>query len=456
MAFDKDDRLYAINGSAPRAFAWSTRLSRLFVSSIGPNIGPNPERVEVSMNGGVGVVELSRAPEGWLRHLGFGAGVTEGLALDDRAGLLYAADPALGLVRVVDANKLARSSQAAASALLQELAIPPPDRFPTVRPPKDFSVLNRAGLALHSGPRALALSADGATLYVLSRFTGTLAVVDVRKAREGRASLVRQIALADTLSQPTRRLGQVLFFADLGRTAMSCDACHLEGHTGGVLFEKTSPMRIYRSTSLRVSVESPPYFTPASTRSLAETSQVVGGRNRFHNPDPTSTEAEALTLFTATMTLPPNPFLGSDGAPTERLELPDGKVGNPRRGVALFEGKAQCSGCHPAPHFTSDQVASTRGRYLDVGTPRGLMLRPELQNLEFQGFAPPSLLGAWDVFPMFTTGSAGLAVGEGRVEVGTRFPLRVAVEKYGGPLHGRADLLTEQERDDLLAYVMSL
>jgi len=29
---------------------------------------------------------------------------------------------------------------------------------------------------------------------------------------------------------------------DLGRTAMSCDACHLEGHMGGVMFEKTNPL----------------------------------------------------------------------------------------------------------------------------------------------------------------------------------------------------------------------
>jgi hypothetical protein len=41
------------------------------------------------------------------------------------------------------------------------------------------------------------------------------------------------------------------------------------------------------------------------------------------------------------------------------------------------------------------------------------------------------------------------------VRVDTRFPLRVAVERWA-PTHGRADLLSEVERDDLLAYVMSV
>ena len=54
---------------------------------------------------------------------------------------------------------------------------------------------------------------------------------------------------------------------------------------------------------------------------------------------------------------------------------------------------------------------------------------------------------------MLTTGLTVRA--DGAVRVGTRFPLRAAVEKWA-PTHGRADLLTDSERDDLLADVMSL
>jgi hypothetical protein len=360
----------------------------------------------------------------------------------------------LGLVRVLDAKKLASSDASARTALVQELALRPPEKFPLVRPEGDFNVKGRAGPSLHAGPRALSLSPDGSELYVLERFTGTLAVIDVRT--RGKAAWKEQFTLADPLTQRTRRLGQVLYHADLGRTAMSCDACHPDGHTEGVLFEKTMPLRIYRSPTVRGSRETPPYFTPASTMSMGETSKVVGGRNRFHNPDPSDAEIEALTVYTSLIPTLPNPFVGEDGAPAESLTLPDGKVGHPRKGLALFEGKAGCIECHPPPHFTLDQDAATRGRFLDVGTPRFMPLREKEQNTRFEGFGTPALVGSWDVFPMLTTGLAGLTVTpEGAVRVDTQFPLRVAVEKWA-PKHGRADLLTAEERDDLLAWVLSL
>jgi hypothetical protein len=258
------------------------------------------------------------------------------------------------------------------------------------------------------------------------------------------------------LSQSVRRLGQVLYDADLGRTAMNCDACHLEGHTGGVLFEKTFPMRIYRSPTVRGSRETPPFFTPASTRSMGETAKVVGGRNRFHNPDPTPREIEALTLFSSCLPTLPNPFVGADGAPVEALALPDGKVGHPRNGLALFHGKADCVRCHPPPHYTLDQDPKTRGKFLDVGTPHLMPLRESMQNPHFSGFGTPALAGSWDVFPMLTTGLAGLGVEDGgQVVVRSRDPLAPAVFGYS-PQHGRGDLLSEQEKSDLLAFVMSL
>ncbi len=438
-----------MNGKAPRSLAWSSRLSTAFVASIGPNIGPNADKMEVSMNGGVAAVDLGK---GWRRHLGFGAGVTEALVLDEARGLLYASDVGLGLVRVLDARKLASGD--AGRALIQELALVAPAGFPLIRPLEDFNVKGRAGPSLHSGPRALSLSADGKRLFVLERFTGTIAELDV--SRVGKAAWVKQFSVVNPLTQPARRLGQILFFADLGRTAMSCDACHLEGHGEGVLFEKTNPLRIYRSTTVRGSRESPPYFTPASTSSMGETAKIVGGRNRFHNPDPIATEIEALTLYASLIPTLPNPFVGADGAPAETLALPDGRTGQPRKGLELFEGKAACASCHPAPQFTMDQDPSTRARFIDVGTPHFMPLREEHQNTRFEGFGTPSLVGSWDVFPMLTTGLAGLAVrADGAVRVDTRFPLRVAIEKWA-PTHGRADLLTGSERDDLLAYVMSL
>lgn len=443
-----------MNGTAVRGLAISAKQKVLFLSSIGPNIGPNPEKMEVSMNGGVAAVDGAKGR--WLRHLGFGAGVTEGLALDDARGLLYAADVGVGLVRVLDARALAASDEKGKRALKQELAVPVAAGFPRFRPATDFGVNGRAGESLYSGPRTLALTPDRKTLLVLNRHTGTLALFDVAKADQGKASFTAQFAVAEVLSQPERRLGQVLYHADLGRTGMNCDSCHVEGHTGGVLFEKTRPLRIYRSPTVRGSRETPPFFTPASTHSMGETAKVVGGRNRYHNPDPTPKEIEALTLFSSCLPTLPNPFVGADGAPLEALLLPDGRVGNARKGLELFYGKADCVRCHPPPHYTLDQAANTRGKYLDVGTPRVMPLREAMQDPYYEGFGTPALAGSWDVFPMLNTGLAGLGAEDGgQVVVRERDALKAAVLGYA-PRHGRADQLSEQEKSDLLAFVMSL
>jgi cytochrome c peroxidase len=292
----------------------------------------------------------------------------------------------------------------------------------------------------------------------LARFTGELLEVDVSRIREKNVTpSIQRIALQGMVAQKTRRLGQVLYFADVGRSAMSCDACHLEGHTEGVFFEKTHPLRIYRAPTVRGSRETPPYFTPASTFSLAQTAQDVGSRNRFHRPDLTAYEIEALASYSATITTLPNPYLDSaTGAPPSKLALPDGTVGHPAAGESLFFGKAACAQCHPPPHFTLDQNPATRGQYLNVGTPQALPIRLQWQEASVSKFAIPSLVGAWDVFPFFTSGSAGFRVeGDAQLAVEAPFALRVAVERHA-PTHGRADLLSSDEKNDLLAYLMTL
>jgi hypothetical protein len=441
-----------MGGKAPRALLWSPRLARLFVTSIGPNIGPNPQRMEVSMNGGVGVVDLGARR--FDRHLGFGAGVSEGMALDEETGRLYLADTAVGVVHAVDATALSAGDGPARKSVLWRLAVPPPAGFPLARDAADYGVNGRAGVALHSGPRALVLSGSAAQLYVLDRFTATVAVVE--EVRTDRPRLARQIALEPSPGPRERRLGQVLYFTDMGRSGMTCDSCHLEGHDEGILFEKTHPLRIYRSPTVRGSRETPPYFTPASTFSLTETARMVGDRNRYMNPTLTESEVRQLTLFSATLTTLPNPYRGADGAPPSSVPLPGGGTGRPLEGRKLFEGKADCIRCHPPPLFTTDQDLSTRGRFIDVGTPRAFPLRTGDQETVFRGVGVPSLVGAWDVFPMLTTGLAGFREENGRAVPADRVPLRAMLDRFCAPPHGNAAALDERERADLLAYLLTL
>jgi hypothetical protein len=163
---------------------------------------------------------------------------------------------------------------------------------------------------------------------------------------------------------------------------------------------------------------------------------------------------DALTLYVSLLPTPPNPFRGEDGAPLETVVLPDGRRGSPARGQALFEGRGGCIACHPAPLFTTDQDPATRGRYLEVGTPNALPLRLEQQDL-VPGFAPPSLVGAWDIWPLLSSGAAGFEVREDRLVVGTRFPRRAVVE-LSGPAHGDMRALPPGAQDDLLAWLLTL
>jgi DNA-binding beta-propeller fold protein YncE len=437
-----------MGAKAVRGLAYSEKLKKLFVSSIGPNIGPNEEKMEVSMNGGIAVVDLKT---GFQHHLGFGAGVTDALLLDETNQLLFAADTALGLVRIIDAKLLVTNVE---KALLQEVAMPIPKDMPLIRPAADFAVNNRASVSLHAGPTYFSI--NGNSLWVMNRFSRSMVRLNVSDAKKQKAHVADSFEFAPIPKNPQRLKGEILYYADIGRTGMSCDACHIDGHTGGVFFEKTKPMRIYRSTTIRGARHTAPYFTPASTTSLAMTSEVVGSRNRYQNPKMTTDEIDALTSYSSLIPTLPNPFVLPDGTWPEKITLPDGKIGNPKIGMGLFETKAQCESCHSFGEFTTDANVATRGKYVDVGTPHLLPLKEKWQDATFKGFAVPSLLGLWDVFPMLTTGAAGFAVGQDEMlHVGERFPLKKSVIGWA-KTHGRADVLSEQELNDLLAFLMML
>ena len=389
-------------------------------------------------------------------------GVPAGLALDDTRGLLYVADVATGRVVVFDATRLAAVSdtldRTARAALLGAVEIAPPEGQALIRPVDDFGHDRRSGVALHSGPQAVRLFADGARLAVLNRFTGIVTEIDTSDAGAGTLRIVANHVGPPMQAQQRRRLGEIVFFTDLANSRMSCDACHPEGHDGGILYEKTHPLHIYRVPTLRGVRETAPYFTPRLLPSLRATARSVLGRNRFHNPNPSVAEIDALALYQETITPLPNPYLAvAHGGWPPEITLPDGTTGSPLAGMRLFEGKAGCIACHPPPQFTTDQDASTRGRLHDVGTPITLPLRLEQQDTDPYLLPPPSLVGVWDAFPLLHSGAGGLEV-SARVRSRPGTPSRSATSStVRGPRpHGDVADLTPLEKNDLLAYLLTL
>lgn len=447
---------WVMGSKAPRALAArdAPRQARatFFAASIGPNVGPNPDRMEVGMNGGVTVYPADGPPT----HVALREGVPVDLALSDD-DVLFVADVARGRVVALDARALASGRPAAMrSAELAAVAIDPPPGTPRLRPEGTVGHAERAPPALHSGPWALALVGGGRRLLVLGRFTGHVTEIDVDDARRGRLAVRRSYPVVPLRSQRQRRLGQVAFYTDVGGTRMSCDTCHVDGREGGLFFTKDRPMHVYRAPSLLSIAESPPYFTPAKIPSLEATSEVVLGRNRFHDPDPTPREVAALALWQAALVAPPSPHRGPRGELPEALRLPDGRTGSAVAGLAVFEGAGGCAECHAAPALTTDGDEATRGRFHAVGTPTTLPLRPELQDDDPYPLPPPSLVGLWDRYPLLHSGAGGYGVVGDRIEATHPDAIDRVLELSvrAGDAHG--EVPSPAARRDLAAFLRAM
>jgi hypothetical protein len=95
---------------------------------------------------------------------------------------------------------------------------------------------------------------------------------------------------------------------------------------------------------------------------------------------------------------------------------------------------------------------------MKVQTPTALEVRVEQQDLSFHHRTPPSLVGAWDNWPMLLSANAGFQVSkEGPwIEAVDHSALRAVLERYSPSSHGNAGALDDAKRADLEAFVMSL
>ena len=94
-----------------------------------------------------------------------------------------------------------------------------------------------------------------------------------------------------------------------------------------------------------------------------------------------------------------------------------------------------------------------------TGTPIAIPLREELQDLSTDfGQPPPTLVAIWDMFPLFLSGAGGMNVeADGTVVAKEMFVLRWMLEQAAETgKHGGVRNLSEEETNDLLAYLRSL
>ncbi len=281
-------------------------------------------------------------------------------------------------------------------------------------------------VALGGRPTELAFAPDGRTLYVANYLADAVQVVDAEAAK-----LVRTIPLGGPKTISQARRGEILFH-DATRSFnqwYSCNTCHSDGHTSGMDFDTLNDGRQDLSTfhlrsrkkvpTLRRVTHTKPWTWHGWQTSL-EDATVESFTKSMQGPRPSQEDVKAVVAFLGTLEFPKNPYREPDGSLTPAA----------RRGQDIFRSaKAACSTCHGGPEFTDGKIHIA-----------GL----EESDDAYRGYNPPSLRGVYDKDPYLHDGRAKT--------------LRDALTGPHNPdsVAGGSGELTDQELDDLIAYLKSL
>ena len=301
----------------------------------------------------------------------------------------------------------------------------------------DMSVIDLASrqvlahLEVGDGPRGIVLSPDDRTAYVANTLSGDVSVVDLNTFEE-----VKRIPVTTSPLSPQLQRGKLLFISSRSTRVsrdrwMSCESCHFDGEQDGRTWVFPDGPR--NTTNLRGLVHTHPLHWSADRDEVQDFEftirELQAGTGLLEDPHPElghpntgrSADLDALAAFVASLQPKPSPFRLADGTLTPAAE----------RGQAVFHrADVSCADCHIPPLFTDLRVH-------DIGTGHGPgeLLGP--------GFDTPSLRGVWHTAPYLHDGRA-LTLRE------------VLVTHNPMDQHGQTAHLSEQEIQDLVAFLRSL
>jgi YVTN family beta-propeller protein len=280
-------------------------------------------------------------------------------------------------------------------------------------------------VTLGGRPTELAFAPDGKTLYVANYLADAIQVVDAESG-----TLVRVIGLGGPSEPSLARRGEILFH-EAERSFnqwYSCNTCHSDGHTNGLDFDTLNDGRQDLSArhqrsrkkvpTLRRVASTRPWTWHGWQQSLDEAT-VESFTKSMQGKRPTPDESKALVAFLETLDYPPNPHREPDGSLSPAA----------KRGEAVYRSaKAACNTCHGGPELTDGKIHIA-----------GL----EEPDDAYKGYNPPSLRGVYDKDPYLHDGRSKT--------------LRDALTGPHDPdLVTGLGSLTEDETDDLIAYLKSL
>jgi len=306
-----------------------------------------------------------------------------------------------------------------ATALLDKLSkLPSPTVSPAGNAPDDLAFLTdlRRRVSLPGkGPRHLVVNAQRA--YVANYFSDSLTVIDFASSTLSR----KEIELAPGHTDSLARRGEAFFNdATLGFQGwQSCATCHssdarVDGLNWDLLNDGIGNPKNTRS--LLLSHRTPPAMSQG-VRDRAETAVRAGIHHILFSVQP---EEVAVAIDEYLKSLAP--------LPSPRLE--GGKLSKAaQRGRKLFlDPRTRCADCHPPALYTTMHA-------YDVGSRTPLDTVAE--------FDTPTLFELWRTAPYLHDGSAATLQ-------------EVLTSRNRGDRHGATSHLTQNQVEDLVAFLLSL
>ncbi|MCP5094985.1 MAG: PKD domain-containing protein, partial [Chloroflexi bacterium] len=307
-------------------------------------------------------------------------------------------------------------------------------------------------------PQGLTFSQDGNTLFVHSFLSRSVLAYDVSEivtaGSQTAVQLANTITVATEQFTPDVLLGKQIFYnaADNRMNQegyLACASCHLDDGGDGRIWDRGADGEGFRNTISLIGVggmEQGRVHFSANFDEIQDFEhdmrQLFGGTgfltdaqfnsNNTNHPlgdakAGLNAELDALATYVASLNqFPLSPYRNSNGTLTADAEA----------GKLLF-ASLDCATCHSGTHFTD----SPSGIRHDVGTI--LSTSGQRLTLPLLGFDTPTLRNLWQTAPYLHDGSAPTLD-------------EVLTTRNPDDLHGETAVLTQTERDQLVAYLLQI
>jgi YVTN family beta-propeller protein len=257
----------------------------------------------------------------------------------------------------------------------------------------------------NGGPTGLALSADGAHLYSLNKFDGSISSIDTSTNTES-----ARVKFFDP-TPSSIKLGRPLLY-DTHRTSglgqASCASCHVDGKADFLAWDLGSPagaMKNVNGTCFSTFFFCAPWH-PLKGPMVTQSLQGIVGTEPLHwrgdrenvaafapaftglqgmDAEPSATELAQFTSFIASIKYPPNPNRTILDSMPASLPTLNNTTGNPSNGMNIFQntpviGAFKCITCHTLTTGTNGKIddANTAGapQSMKMAQLRGIYRKP--------------------------------------------------------------------------------